>query len=98
MAVDTRNKRASCLGHAQPWRVVLPNPDAAAEDQADRQQLAYCYPGILAGAPVVVALPIVHDVIDFAFTQHDRRDFAYTQDDVIDFPFTQNDRVNFVER
>lgn len=49
MAVDTRDKRGSCIGLASPWRSVLPNPDAAAEDQGDRQQLAYSYRGILAG-------------------------------------------------
>jgi hypothetical protein len=46
MAVDTRNKRASCLGFASPWR-VLPNPDGAV-GQPDRQHVAYSYPGIQA--------------------------------------------------
>lgn len=53
MAIDTRNKRAACLGLATPWRAVLPNPDAAAEDAGDRQQLAYCYPLAAVVPPVV---------------------------------------------
>lgn len=51
MAVDTRNKRASCvsvslqnLGHG--W----PHPDGSLAAQADRQHSAFAYPGILAGA------------------------------------------------
>lgn len=50
MAIDTRDRRASCLGINGPYRFILPNPDAAAEDQGDRQQMAFSYPGILAVA------------------------------------------------
>lgn len=52
MAIDTRDKRASILGLVAGITLVLPNPDAAAETQGDRQQLAFSYPGILAGATV----------------------------------------------
>ncbi len=55
MAVDTRDKRASVLGLALAALVVLPQP-AGAIDQADRQQVALCYRGILAGSPVAVDL------------------------------------------
>jgi hypothetical protein len=48
MAIDTRDKRGSCISIAGPYRIILPNPDAGAEDQADRQQMAYAYRGILA--------------------------------------------------
>jgi len=48
MAIDTRDKRASCIGLDGPYRFVLPNPDAPAEDQGDRQQMAFKYRGILA--------------------------------------------------
>lgn len=50
MAVDTRNKRASCLGLAFAAALVLPAPDGAI-DAADRQQTAYCYAGIAAAPP-----------------------------------------------
>jgi hypothetical protein len=51
MAVDTRDKRASCLGFAGPSRVVFPNPDGSIAAVADRQQVAYSYSGIAAGEP-----------------------------------------------
>lgn len=47
MAIDTRNRRASCLGIDGAYRVVFPNPDGTI-DQPDRQQSAYKYPGITA--------------------------------------------------
>jgi len=53
MAIDTRDKRASAVHVALPWRGLLPLPDAAAENQGDRQQTALFYRGILASAPVV---------------------------------------------
>lgn len=52
MAIDTRDKRASVLGLGLASLLVLPAP--AALDQPDRQQLAYCYRGLSASAPVVV--------------------------------------------
>lgn len=45
MAIDTRDKRASCIGIDGPYRFVLPNPDGAAEDSGDRKQMAYKYRG-----------------------------------------------------
>lgn len=54
MALDTRNKRASAIGIDSPWLRVWPNPDGAF-DQADRQQIAGKYSGILAGTAVVIA-------------------------------------------
>lgn len=52
MAIDTRNERAGAIGYALPFLLLTPDPDAGAEDQADRQQLAYLFPGILAGSIV----------------------------------------------
>ncbi len=52
MAVDTRNKRAACLGFAMPPRMVWPNPDNDLANQADRQHMLFCFPGILAGLVV----------------------------------------------
>lgn len=53
MAVDTRNKRASCLSLGASRAAIWPNPDASLANQADRQQMAYVYPGILSGgAPI----------------------------------------------
>jgi hypothetical protein len=49
MALDSRNKRGSALGIGLAALVVLPAPDGAIA-QADRQQAAYSYAGIAAGA------------------------------------------------
>lgn len=47
--LDSRNKRSSAIGFANPWHWgVGPTPDGVITGQADRQQLAYSYPGILA--------------------------------------------------
>lgn len=50
MSLSSRDRRASAIGILKPYSVVLPNPDAILEDQADRQQLALVYRGILASA------------------------------------------------
>ena len=50
MALDTANKRGSAISTAREWIVVLPQPDGAIS-QADRQQIAWVYAGILAGPP-----------------------------------------------
>lgn len=51
MAVNTRNRRASCVGFASPSRAVYPNPDGLTLSQADRQQAGYSYPGVLVAPP-----------------------------------------------
>lgn len=56
MAIDTRNRRASCLAFALAIFRVFPNPDGSLAAQEDRQHAAYSYPGILAGEAVVVNL------------------------------------------
>ena len=51
MALDSQNKRASALGVAvATFALVLPNPDGAALNQGDRQQVAFAYRGIAASA------------------------------------------------
>lgn len=47
MAIDTRDKRSGALLVYVPWRGLLPLADGAI-GQADRQQVALAYPGILA--------------------------------------------------
>jgi len=47
MAIDTRDKRASALDLALPWRARWPNPDGSV-NQGDRQQIASYYRGISA--------------------------------------------------
>ena len=47
--LDTRNKRASEINLDFSWNHVYPNPDGTI-GQADRQQTAYKYPGILAAS------------------------------------------------
>jgi len=58
--LDTREKRASGIHVAIPWRGLLPLPDGAI-GQADRQATATCYAGILASeaGPVVAMARII---------------------------------------
>ena len=51
MAIDTRNERASALLFSFPASRVLPDPNGGI-DQADRQQVAVSYCGILASGGV----------------------------------------------
>lgn len=53
MAIDTRNERAACLGFLLSFRTVLPNPDAPADEQDDRQQVSFTWPGLLVGGAIV---------------------------------------------
>lgn len=55
MAVDTRDKRSSCIGIDGAYRFVLPNPDGTV-GQPDRQHTAFKYSGIAAAAPGGVSL------------------------------------------
>lgn len=61
MPVDTRNKRASVLGLAQPSLLAPPAPDGTL-GAPDRLHLAYLYAGIAAGAPVVVR-PLIKQTV-----------------------------------
>jgi len=47
MAIDTRNKRASCLLLAMPFGRVFPSPDGSLATQSDRQFMARLYAGLL---------------------------------------------------
>jgi hypothetical protein len=58
MAVDTRQKRASAIGLGLAALLVLPAPDGTI-DQADRQQAASAYAGILAAPSVEIPGDIV---------------------------------------
>lgn len=50
--MNTRDKRASVLGFGLAALLVLPEPGTL--DQGDRQQTAYSYRGVLAGAAVII--------------------------------------------
>lgn len=52
--LDTRNKRGSALGIDMPTLRIYSNPDSTI-GQADRQQAALKYAGILAAAPAGAA-------------------------------------------
>jgi hypothetical protein len=52
MALDTANKRGSTIGEFS-FLEVLPFPDSSV-DAGDRQQVAWTYRGILAGASVAI--------------------------------------------
>jgi len=66
MALDTINKRGSVL-------CTLPIPDGLI-DQGDRQQLLWCYPGLLA---VEQKIPYIRDVecSDFVQMTHASEDY-----------------------
>jgi hypothetical protein len=53
MAIDSRNKRASAICLAGPWRVLLPNPFGTIDAPA-RLQIGWCYKGIAAAVPVAL--------------------------------------------
>jgi len=55
MAVDTRDKRASCIGLGLPVPSVLPQPDGDI-DAPDRLQVAFCYAGIAVAEAIVLWL------------------------------------------
>jgi len=55
MAVDSRNKRASCYLVGMPWRNMAPNPDGAISDAEDRVQIAWFYAGIVPSTQALVA-------------------------------------------
>lgn len=50
MAVDTQDKRASCINFCAPFKFAAPVPDGDLTAQADRQLIAFSYSGILATA------------------------------------------------
>lgn len=75
MAIDTRNKRAACIGFLASSRIVFPNPDGSLSSQEDRQQLAYSYPGILAGALNIPVPPIETATLEFDYTETIRLNF-----------------------
>lgn len=75
MAVDTRNKRASCIGFLAPARIVFPNPDASLATQADRQHICYSYPGILVTTIDIPLPPIETATLEFDYTETIRLNF-----------------------
>lgn len=58
MAVDTRSKRASVLGIGLAAALTLPLPDGTV-GQADRQHVAFCYPGITAAVIAAAAADLI---------------------------------------
>lgn len=61
--MNTANNRASAISAGRPWTPLLPAPDTALE-QADRQQAAWAYAGILASEPVVLySFRLMDDVV-----------------------------------
>ena len=51
MAIDTRNRRASCINFDLGGSRVYPNPDGAISSEADRKHITGKYPGIASPAP-----------------------------------------------
>ena len=43
MAIDTRNKRASCVSLSLPFGRVFPDPDGSVNTVSDRAQMDYSY-------------------------------------------------------
>ena len=59
---DTANKRASALNLSQPWRGMLPLPDATA-DAGDRAQSAFMYRGLFDGGTPPEPSPVNNEWI-----------------------------------
>ena len=57
MAIDSRDKRFSVMGLAQPAPSIMAGPSGAVGAQG-RAQLLYLYAGIALVAPPVVVIPI----------------------------------------
>ncbi len=53
--LDTAAKRSSAVGIAQPYVFLMPTPDGSVS-QADRQDIAFSYSGILALSPLIGAI------------------------------------------
>ncbi len=56
--MDTADKRASAIGIALAFRLVLPVPDASV-GASDRPHVAYCYAGLTAAAPIPATADVV---------------------------------------
>lgn len=55
MAIDSRNKRGSCLSFAKPnLGKIWPDPDGSLANEPDRAQMAYSFAEAL--TPVVISL------------------------------------------
>ncbi len=67
MAVDTKQKRASAIGVRWAWLPILPDADGSVS-QADRQDVAFTYTGILSASPVVAAVSKVLHALQFVST------------------------------
>lgn len=78
MALDTAQKRSSAIAISSPWRCRLPIPDGTI-GQADRQQSAYAYSGILAGEAVS---PSYETVYTTGYTWIDVQSSGYTWQEV----------------
>lgn len=87
MPVDTRNKRAACLGFAGPFRgPVYPNPDGSLANQGDRQHVDYAYPGIAVEAPPAAEVPpITAATLDFDWLVERTLNFDHTTEATLDF-------------
>jgi hypothetical protein len=51
MAVDSRDKRSSCVGVMSPVPQLAPNPDNDISSEADRTHIAWSYSGLAAVVP-----------------------------------------------
>lgn len=56
MAIDSRDKRASCLLLALPFGRVFPNPNGTLAEAADRTHMSALYRGITALAVTLMAM------------------------------------------
>lgn len=75
MALDSRDKRASCLGIALPCWAVLPTP-AGAVVGADRAQLAYAYRLLDLPGGAVILVRQARDLVGLWDAAHAQRDRA----------------------
>ena len=64
--MDSRDKRASAVLVALPWRGVLPVPDGSL-NQGDRQQAGTMYRGIAASS---AEIPVPPSALNFRYRLH----------------------------
>jgi len=61
MAVNTRNRRAACIGLALPFLRVRPTPDGSLGTEADRRHMTFLYRGLRTNAGLIPWLLIASE-------------------------------------
>lgn len=90
MAVDSRNRRASCIGIGLPFARVRPLADGSLADGADRRQLTFCYSGLATGAASTFEIAGIH----LYLRMRQRLDLATIMPQRLDLTLEMRDELN----